>query len=309
MPSSRVSPATNRDATVRPSLVPVATRRNQGCEVTQPTSARNAEPLTESSVRPCGPSIGVGGSAGGDAPAEHLEELADPDLATFGAVGLAVDQAGVELLGAESILEAFGHPVEHRGKHLDVDVVADLTSTHPELHELERPVRVLAAHEPADRAAETKPRVVAADHRDPVRHPFLGQELLRPSEPVLENGPESLLDDLPRCVQPRRQHADGPLVCGEKQALLVAEVQEDRPLGHADLRRDVLDASAAVAVLCEVPHGHIQDEIALCLSVSCGGVLDVHDRAQTYRPAPARTSYIRKPRATTATVRATRDRP
>src|SRR5581483_4381092 len=93
-------------------------------------------------------------SGGGDAPAQDLEELPDPDLAAFRAVGLAVDQTRVELLRPQGVLEALGHPVEHGSEHLDVDVVADLASADAELHELERAVGILAAHEPTDRAPQ-----------------------------------------------------------------------------------------------------------------------------------------------------------
>ena len=61
-------------------------------------------------------------------------------------------------------------PVEHRGDHLRVDVVADLAAAHAELDELQRAVRILAPHEPVDRAAQAHAGVVAADHRDAVRH-------------------------------------------------------------------------------------------------------------------------------------------
>ena len=109
----------------------------------------------------------------------------DPRVAPFGDEGLAMDQAGVELLAPEDVLEAFGDPVEHRGDHLDVDVVADLAATDPELDELEGPVRILAPHQPVDRPPEPQPGVVPPDRRHTVGHPLLGEELLRPPEPVV----------------------------------------------------------------------------------------------------------------------------
>src|SRR4029079_2162684 len=98
--------------------------------------------------------------AGEDAVAPDLDELLDAHPAPLGP---PVDQARVEVLGHQRVLELLGEPIEHRGEHLDIDVLADLPARHAELDELERPVRILAAHEPVDRLAEAEPRVVAPD--------------------------------------------------------------------------------------------------------------------------------------------------
>jgi hypothetical protein len=53
-------------------------------------------------------------------------------------------------------------------------------------------------------------------------------------------------------------------------------VQEHRPLRDADLRRDVLDTRAAIALIGEVSHGDVQDQVALALGVAGGGLLGAH---------------------------------
>ena len=226
-----------------------------------------------------------------DARAQELEELPDPCVAPFGDEGLAVDQAGVELLAAEDVLEAFGDPVEHRGDHLDIDVVADLAATDPELDELEGPVRVLAPHQPVDRPPEPKPGVVPPDHRDPVGHPLLGEELLRPPEPVVQDGPEPGLDDVGGGVEPRRELPDRLPIHGEEQPLLVPEMQEDGPLGDPDLGGDVLDVRAPVPVLGEVPHRDTHDLLASLVGLGAGsGGHDLGTVAALRRANKARVS-------------------
>ncbi len=187
-------------------------------------------------------------------------------------LGGPMDEPGVQVLGHQGVLEALGEPIHHRGEHLDVDVAADLTAPHAVLHELERPVRIFAAHEPIDRSAEAEPRVVAADHGDPVGHPVLPAELLGPLEPPVERGPEAALDDALGRIEPRREAGDGSLVRGQEQPFLAGEVQEDRALGHAHLGGDVLDARAAEAVLGEMPHRDVDDPVASGFGV--GSALD-----------------------------------
>src|SRR5436309_2759184 len=189
--SSRSSPATNRDATFHPSR-PVARARNQRARAIRSTGARSTGPFIASGSR--------------DAGAKQLGELADPGLAALREEGLAMDEPGVELLAPQGILEPFGDPIEHRRDHLHVDVAPDVSAPHAELDELEGAVGVLAAHEPADGPPQAEARVVSTDHRDPVRYPLLGQELLGALEPVVQDRPEPPLHDLLRGVEPAREH-------------------------------------------------------------------------------------------------------
>ena len=54
-------------------------------------------------------------------------------------VGMMMQQARVEVLAHERVLEPTGHPVEHRGGHLDVQIGAQVAAFDAELHELECP--------------------------------------------------------------------------------------------------------------------------------------------------------------------------
>src|SRR4030095_6407118 len=155
-----------------------------------------------------------------EARAQELEELSDTSVASFGDVGLAVDEPGVQLLAAEGVLEAFGDPVEHRGDHLHVDVVPDLAATDPELDELERPVGILAPHQPVDRTPEPETRVVTPDHRDPVRAPLSGSRLLGTAEPIVQDRPETTIYDVGGCIEPGRELPDRLPVHREEQSFL-----------------------------------------------------------------------------------------
>src|ERR671910_425877 len=205
--------------------------------------------------------------SGGDAAPKDLDELADPNVAAFGEEWLPMDQAGVELLAPQRVLEPLGDPVEDSGDHVGVDVVPHLSAPDPELDEVERSVGVLASHQSVDRPAEAKTRVMAADHRHPVWYPRLAQRLLREVDPVIENRPESAIDHVLRCIQPRGQLAHRAFECREEQPLLGSEVKEDCALGHAYLGRDVLHTRASVAVLGEMPHGDLDDQLAFGLRV------------------------------------------
>src|SRR3989304_2175745 len=87
-------------------------------------------------------------SSRGDARAQDLQELPYPRLAPLGHEGPAMDQPGVELLAPQDVLEPLGQPVEHRGDHLGVDVLADLAPADAALDALRRPVSERAPHQP-----------------------------------------------------------------------------------------------------------------------------------------------------------------
>ena len=210
--SSRVSPATNREATARPGRVAVAS-------VTEPRVVGEPQDRRPDDRR---------GERHRSAPVRHragLRSRRGAPRRTRGSAcvrrsGRPMDQPGIEVLGDQRVLEALGEPIHHRGEHLDVHVAADLAAPHAVLHELERSVRILAAHEPVDRTPQAQAGVVAADHGDPVRHPVLPAELLGPVQPPVEGRPEAALHDVLGRVQPRREAGDGSLVRREEQPFL-----------------------------------------------------------------------------------------
>ena len=171
----------------------------------------------------------------------------------------------------ERVLEPLGDPIEHRRQHLHVDVAADLAARHPELNELERAVGVLAPHEAVDRPPQAEAGVVAPDHRDAVRDPVLLPRAPRYVRSTSRAWTRTQFEDVGRRVEPGGKHRHRALIGRQEEPLLVREVEEDGSLGDAHLVRDVLDASAAVAVFGELAHRGLDDPLPSRLRV--GGAL------------------------------------
>lgn len=97
----------------------------------------------------------------------------------MGLVGAAVEQAGVQLLGDQRVLEPLGQPVQHGRDQLGVHVVPDLVPPDPELHEVQGAVGVLGEQEPVDVALQLEVGAVVPDEGHPIRDPVLSDETAR----------------------------------------------------------------------------------------------------------------------------------
>jgi len=82
-------------------------------------------------------------------------------------------------------------------------------------------------------------------------------------QPVDEDLPEAAVDDLGRGLEPRGEGLHGPLIGGEEQPGLAAEVLEDRALRDPELRSDLLHLRTLVAVLGERAHRRLDDPLPL----------------------------------------------
>ena len=173
---------------------------------------------------------------------------------------------GIEVLRHQGVLESFRHPVQGRGDHLGVDVVAELATLDPELDELEGAVRVLAAHEPVDRPADVQARCRARDQRHAVRHRIRSTSSSARWSHQSNTAQNPCSTTSAGASSQAGSRRDGSLERLEEQRFLGAEVQEDGALRHADLGGHVLDAGTSVAPVGELPHRGIEDPITAGLS-------------------------------------------
>src|SRR4030067_269469 len=114
----------------------------------------------------------------------------------------------------------------------------------------------------ADRSPEQVDELLDAG-RPPLRLVRVPGEQARVELGRDEGGPQALVPTVLRRVEPCGQRGHGPAVGGEEQTGLAAEVLEDRALRDAELAGHVLDPRALVAMLGEVAHRGVDDELLL----------------------------------------------
>ena len=205
--------------------------------------------------------LGDGPARRGHRAAQQLDELVHPQVPLLSRLGRVPEQPRIQLLGHHRVLDPVHQPVDHGDDHPRIDVLADLTPGDAGADEAVRAVRVLARQELGDFAAQLQSRAVVADQGDPVRDPVLVDEVRGGVDPVPQDREEPLRAHLRRRVQVGREGPGRSLVSGQEQAGLGLEVPEHRPLGHARLAGDLLDAGRLVAARGEVLHGHRDDPL------------------------------------------------
>src|SRR5580698_2043445 len=89
-------------------------------------------------------------------------------------------------------------------------------------------------------------------------------------EPVVKNIEESRGANFGRSVEIFGEGAHGAFVDFEEQAVLAAEMLEDRTFGDAKCRGDIADAGGVITILREMLHGGFDDAGALGLRTGAG---------------------------------------
>ena len=195
------------------------------------------------------------------ASSEHPHELFDPPARARG-ITSAPEEAREQLLREERVLEPLHRPLQDRGHELGLDVAAQLAAGQALPHEGHGPVGVLAGEVAVDLQAQGEVAAVVPDEGEPPGDVVLVDEVLAPLQPIPEGGEEALRAHRRGRVLVARQRLHRALVGGQEEALLAAEVLEDRALGDPQLGRHVLDAGGLVPGLREAPHGGGEDALA-----------------------------------------------
>ena len=128
-----------------------------------------------------------------------------------------------------------------------------------EVHKLAPAIRVLGDHKPIDLLAQRQVRAVIAHQINLIGGEIVVNHVLGAGQPVAQNFKKTALPQFGRHVQIlwKRQHR--LFVCLKKQAVFTFEMLKDGALCDAELRRNVLDASGAVAAIRKMTNRHFHN--------------------------------------------------
>src|SRR5689334_12623191 len=113
-----------------------------------------------------------------DSSFQQFKELIDARFSLFASVALTAKEAGIKFFRKQRVLEAIHGPFENRDDHLNIDVIAQLTTLHAKTYECAPTVRILAHEKPVDLATQHEICSIVANQVNAIWDPVVAQHVL-----------------------------------------------------------------------------------------------------------------------------------
>src|SRR5208282_2006622 len=149
-------------------------------------------------------------------------------------------------------------------------------------HKLTPSVRILHNQKPVDLPAQRQIRPIIADQINSVRRPVIPHHILCAPQPVPQHLEKSPFQSRCRSLHVFRKRLHRLLVRLEEQSVLALEVLEHRPLGNAQLRRNIFHPRRAIPALGKMPYRRLHNPRPLRF------------RARTRLPVPPHLHRLRQ---------------
>src|SRR6202047_587299 len=196
---------------------------------------------------------------------QQIQELLNSGAFLLWHLALPAGKTGIKLGHEQRILKTFHGPVKNRNNHLHIHIFSQPAAFQAKAHEAHAAIRVLRDQEAVNLALQPKISPVVTEQRDAKGDPVVMQQVFCTCPPGAKHLEGTAILHFRVGVQILGKGAYRPLVNLKKQAVLAAEVLENRTLGNAQCSGDVAHASRVVTLLGKVLHCDFDDARALGL--------------------------------------------